>query len=156
MQMTEGEIRASYRQAKDKKKQIGILADLNSCPKEEIKRILEGGTMENPKRGRKPKSLVETPGEEKKEAAVKSPKVRTVRIVRNTTPVKLAVMEVPRNVKGVMDEKLLDMRDSLTRLKADYDKLGRDIARREKDYEDYRDFVTTVVIKHEEVEDGEE
>ena len=38
--MTEGEICASYRQAKDPKEQIGILADLNLCTGREIKEIL--------------------------------------------------------------------------------------------------------------------
>ena len=38
--MTEGEICASFRQAKDQKKQIGILADLNACTG---KKIMENG-----------------------------------------------------------------------------------------------------------------
>lgn len=45
--MTDGEIRTSYNQAKDKKKQIGILADLNQCSKEEIQRIISGEPAEN-------------------------------------------------------------------------------------------------------------
>lgn len=38
--MTEGEICTSFRQAKDQKKQIGILADLNACTGKVIKEIL--------------------------------------------------------------------------------------------------------------------
>lgn len=38
--MTDGEIIASYRQAKNKKKQIGILADLNGMTRAEIEDIL--------------------------------------------------------------------------------------------------------------------
>ena len=40
MTMTPAEIAADYRQAKTKTKQITILADLNSCSKDEIKEIL--------------------------------------------------------------------------------------------------------------------
>ncbi len=40
MQMTEGEIRRRYGAAKNKKEQIGILADLNACSTEHIKHIL--------------------------------------------------------------------------------------------------------------------
>ena len=44
MQMTNGEIVASYRQAKNKKEQVKILAELNCCTQDEIKKILlEGG-----------------------------------------------------------------------------------------------------------------
>lgn len=38
--MTDGEIATSYRQAKSKKKQIGILADLNGMTRAEIEDIL--------------------------------------------------------------------------------------------------------------------
>ena len=41
--MTEDEVRANYRQAADKDKQIGILAELNAVKKTEIERILFGG-----------------------------------------------------------------------------------------------------------------
>lgn len=44
--MTDGEIRTSYRQAKNPKKQIGILAQLNQCSKEEICRIIAGEPAE--------------------------------------------------------------------------------------------------------------
>ena len=40
MQMTEGEIRRNYGAAKNKKEQISILADLNACSTDHIKRIL--------------------------------------------------------------------------------------------------------------------
>lgn len=44
LQMTVEEIVRSYREAKDKAAQVGILADLNLCPKEMICKILvEGG-----------------------------------------------------------------------------------------------------------------
>lgn len=40
MQMTDSEILASYRQAKDKAAQVKILAELNACPVQTIKDIL--------------------------------------------------------------------------------------------------------------------
>lgn len=44
MEMTTAEIIRSYREAKNKKKQVNILAQLNLCTVEEIKNILtEGG-----------------------------------------------------------------------------------------------------------------
>ena len=41
MWMTPGEICREYRQAKKKAAQVGILADLNSCSKAEIRDILQ-------------------------------------------------------------------------------------------------------------------
>ena len=40
MEMTAHEIVRSYKEAKDKKKQVGILAQLNLCTPEDIKKIL--------------------------------------------------------------------------------------------------------------------
>lgn len=40
MQMTVGEIKRSYDQARNKTRQIGILADLNNCDREKIEKIL--------------------------------------------------------------------------------------------------------------------
>lgn len=53
MQMTEQEIIASYKGAKDKSKQIGILAELNGCGWEEIADTLKAGGIEfQPKKKR--------------------------------------------------------------------------------------------------------
>lgn len=50
MQMTEGEIISSYRQAKEKGKQVTILAELNACTKGQIEDILtEAGYLKNGK-----------------------------------------------------------------------------------------------------------
>ena len=40
MQMSESEIKRRYKEAKNQKQQIAILADLNCCSKEEIESIL--------------------------------------------------------------------------------------------------------------------
>ena len=46
MEMTEQEIVASYKGAKDKSKQIGILAELNACDWQEIADILAAGGIQ--------------------------------------------------------------------------------------------------------------
>lgn len=43
MQMNNADIVKSYREAKDKKKQVSILAELNACEKEKIISILKEG-----------------------------------------------------------------------------------------------------------------
>ena len=62
MQMTDFEIVAKYKSAKDRKKQIDILAQLNACDKETIRKILiKNGIPESElpsKRGPKPKQQV--------------------------------------------------------------------------------------------------
>ena len=40
MQMTNSEIRRNYAEARNKSKQVGILADLNECSRDEIEEIL--------------------------------------------------------------------------------------------------------------------
>ena len=60
MMMSHEEIVRSYKNAKSKSKQIGILADLNATTKEEIKKILLIKGVELPKAGR-PKKEVATP-----------------------------------------------------------------------------------------------
>lgn len=49
MQMTAGEIKRSYDQAKDKERQIGILADLNCCTREAIAVILDVESRKKPR-----------------------------------------------------------------------------------------------------------
>lgn len=50
MQMSVGEIQRSYNTAKNKKAQIGILAELNDCSVEEIEKIIgvESGRRKEP------------------------------------------------------------------------------------------------------------
>lgn len=58
MQMTDTEIVSKYKRAENKKEQISILAQLNACDEDEIKKVLlKGGLTEDDlpkKRGRKP------------------------------------------------------------------------------------------------------
>lgn len=58
MQMTPGEILRSYKEAKDQKEQIQILADMNVTTKEHIVQILieqgvDGRTLPHPRRPKK-------------------------------------------------------------------------------------------------------
>ena len=51
--MTVDEIVTSYRQARNRQTQIGVLADLNVCTRKEIKDLLaEAGVLEAPLRTR--------------------------------------------------------------------------------------------------------
>lgn len=47
MQMTNEEIVRSYKEAKHKKEQVGILAELNTCTRDQIIDILRAGGIEN-------------------------------------------------------------------------------------------------------------
>ena len=60
MQMTVEEIIRNYTQAKDKSKQIGILADLNGCDKEKIRAILISKGCQMPTKGRPKKTSTST------------------------------------------------------------------------------------------------
>ena len=60
MQMTTEEIIRSYTTAKDKSKQIGILADLNGCDKEKIRAILISKGCQMPTKGRPRKTSTST------------------------------------------------------------------------------------------------
>lgn len=51
MEMTEAEIVKSFQRAEKKREQIKILADLNACPKQDIRDILEKNGEEVPKTG---------------------------------------------------------------------------------------------------------
>jgi hypothetical protein len=67
--MTNGDIVKSYKEAKEKKKQIEILAQLNACPVTTIKEILvsEGVQFPGPKTKKPESPTAETPAEAPKE-----------------------------------------------------------------------------------------
>ena len=67
MQMSEKEIVRSYTNAKDKRSQVGVLAELNACPNDTIREILERNGISAPKPGRKSQKKKETPQDELKE-----------------------------------------------------------------------------------------
>ena len=53
MQMSDSEIVRSYKEAKDKRSQVGVLAELNACSKDYIREILQRNGINAPKPGRK-------------------------------------------------------------------------------------------------------
>jgi len=61
MEMTHAEIRRNYREAKNKKDQIQILADLNVCTAAEIKEILNEKPRSNKATDEKPKKIKHGP-----------------------------------------------------------------------------------------------
>ncbi len=158
MQMTEGEILNSYRHAKEKGKQIKILAELNACPVSRIEEILtEAGYLLNghPRKGPLPKSVINTLDKEnsKKEEKGKSPKISAARISRKTEK-GINTLEgevyVSKNVKNILDEKLYDMKESVARLMAECDHLLKDVRIRHKELEEFSKFVASVKVKEEE------
>lgn len=67
MYMTEVEIYRDYRQAKHKSRQIGILADLNGCSKEEIEAVIAKYEKQNDVTAPVETLLPETPPPEQAE-----------------------------------------------------------------------------------------
>lgn len=59
MKMSVSEIKRNYNEAKNKNRQIGILADLNCCSKEEIKKIVAVENSREQKKEKAPVSPVE-------------------------------------------------------------------------------------------------
>lgn len=66
MQMTNEEIVRSYKEAKHKKEQVGILAELNACTRSQIIEILRAGGIEN-------HALARVAGDIKASAALETP-----------------------------------------------------------------------------------
>lgn len=108
MEMTDIEIVKSYRAAKEKKKQITILADLNLCQKEDIIAILVAGGVnrkelprERKKKAPVAKSLIETDMPSDKENSATSPKFTDLQ----NTLILLALQEYRcKLVKSIADE----------------------------------------------------
>lgn len=107
MQMTEGEIVRSYKEAKNKSQQVGILAELNCCPKEKIIEILkEAGTpsRELP-RQRKKKDLVDT----------------AIAVAKKKEELKMAAVEeknkksLPESVKEAISKQMIEEQEAIDR-----------------------------------------
>ena len=88
MQMTNGDIVKSYKEAKEKKKQIEILAQLNACPVTTIREILvsEGVQFPGPKPKKPESSTAETPAEAPKEKIV--PEAVNIAVIEKLTAIK--------------------------------------------------------------------
>lgn len=95
MHMTNGDIVKSYKEAKEKKKQIEILAQLNACPVATIREILvsEGVQFPGPKPKKPESSTAETPAEASKEKAV--PEAVNIAVIEKLTAIqqKISALE---------------------------------------------------------------
>ena len=127
MEMTNGEIVTSYKQAKHKAAQIGILAELNRCSNKKIVEILVDG-------GIKPSGLNRVKGELKKtesEPALDpkpTPKQEPVKEPEEPTPVK-ALATLYREAQRLMKQKQ-DIEDELAALDVELNKISDYIAGR--------------------------
>lgn len=134
MQMTVEEIIRSYTQAKDKSKQIGILADLNGCDKEKIRAILISKGCQMPTKGRPKKETSKTV-----EALVKKDEFESTRRPTKVTFKNIDTGEetvacaeekpleeklfIPEVVKGLVIERISQIEFEITKLKLDKEEL---------------------------------
>ena len=133
MQMSNEEIVRNYMQAKDKAKQLGILAELNACDVQKIKDIMtEGGvdyrSFPRSKRGKK----TAAPAVGAKPAGEK--KVEVQKKLENTQcggdkPAKKEEPEdqkifIPEIVKQAVTEKMIQVQESMDRNAADLSELS--------------------------------
>ena len=117
MQMTDNEIVKSYKEAKEKKKQIEILSQLNACDVAKIREILIANGVQFP--GPKPKK-------------VKEEKTKVVAVISNDAPTLPAVKAIPEFVDMAVNDRLTYLRSTiaiveerLTKLKTEEAELSR-------------------------------
>lgn len=106
MQMTPGEIVKSYREAKEKKKQIQILAELNACSTEFIKQIMRENGVQFP--GPSPKKAPKEPAK-KIENKIKVPAAVRSAVLTQLQDINTAIKD--------MEEKIEHFRQQANELK---------------------------------------
>lgn len=145
MQMSKSEIVRSYREAALKQNQIGILADLNACPREYIEKILkEAGVL----------------GSSKKKAAKKEevPRVTKAKASRKKAEPEVSGeteaggdedrdVYVSREISRLLCEGLDRLEDSIESLEKELIKLSEDLAARKEEYTAYLDFLKRIKVK---------
>lgn len=150
MQMSKSEIVKSYREAASKSNQIGILADLNACPKEYIEKILkEAGVL----------------GSSKKKAAKKEevPRVTKAKVSRKKAEPEASGeteaggdedrdVYVSREISRLLCEGIDRLEDSIESLEKELIKLSEDLAARKEEYTAYLDFLKRIKVKGEDNE----
>ena len=135
MQMSNEEIVKNYREAKDKAKQLGILAELNACDEQKIKDILTEGGIDYRSfpRSRKEKAAAPDVKQAKakpvkeKHAAVEKKPVNTQ--CGGDKPTKKEEPEdrkifIPEIVKQAVTEKMIQVQESMDRNAADLSELS--------------------------------
>ena len=106
MQMTNGEIVANFRQSKNKREQLKILAELNTCSQEDIKKILIDGGID-------PKKIPITRSEKKKDSG-KSEYVAPMVEIDEETDVKKPsdiILEALQLMKKDIESRIKDAED---------------------------------------------
>lgn len=117
MEMTAHEIVRSYKEAKDKKKQVGILAQLNLCTPEDIKKILvEGGInwRELP-RGKRTQSPPQSPNEAKEPTAPAS----------HSAIIREALKAYKAQTENAMREEVRNHEETMAKFKNDIAEIDR-------------------------------
>lgn len=131
MQMSNEEIVRSYREAKNKAKQLEILAELNACDTQKIKDILIGSGMDHRRlpRGEREKTAVQTeearPEKEKRAAVKKKPEntqCGSVKPVKKEDPEPPKIY-IPEIVKQAVTEKMIQVQESMDQNVADLSEL---------------------------------
>ena len=114
MQMSDAEIVRSYREAKDKRSQVGVLAELNACNKDLIREILKHNGINAPKPGRKsttePEPVKAALTEMAKKAVKKEPAEKST---EDDTPDELLLFAVER-LKSLQEDREARERDIQT------------------------------------------
>ena len=133
MQMSNDEIVRNYREAKDKAKQLGILAELNACDEQKIKDILTEGGIDYRSfpRNKREKKATEPEADDKpekaKRAAVQKKPVNTQCDGDNQTkkeePEDHKIF-IPEIVKQAVTEKMIQVQESMDQNAADLSELN--------------------------------
>lgn len=133
MQMGNEEIVRNYMQAKDKAKQLGILAELNACDVQKIKDILTEGGVDYrsfPRSRREKKTAAPAAGAkqagEKKAAVQKKPENTQCggnKSAKKEEPEDQKIF-IPEIVKQVVAEKMIQVQESMEQNAADLSELS--------------------------------
>ena len=121
MTMTPAEIAKSYREAKDRRVQIGILADLNACKHNEIVRVLlDAGELTETEYE---KLLRKKPGTKPKSAPPEAPREGYTRLViEPPAPQEQTPTPEPEELDHALAEAVEAIAEQVKRLRAERDK----------------------------------
>ena len=112
LEMTVEEIVRSYREAKDKAAQLEILADLNVCSKEEIRRVLlEGGVKQQElprKRTRKGEAIAEVTVEASVDEGLEEARRRDI------------IEEALKVLQGKLLDECIELQEAFLRIKEEF------------------------------------
>lgn len=109
MNMTENEIIRQYKEAKDKREQVKILADMNLCEVEEIEKILKDNGQRLPVRHLKKKPQNE-PSEETED--IPAPAIEPLE-KPYAAGTKSGGFHVPDKVKELVDAKMVRLQEAI-------------------------------------------